>query len=60
MFQMFFEEQLKKHDNMCALIQANLDAQEKILRQISFVFCCQWCAVDYHMLVGIALFSFNP
>ena len=30
--QVFFEEQLKKHDGTCALIQANLDAQPKILK----------------------------
>jgi len=30
--QVFFEEQLKKHDTTCALIQANLDAQPKILK----------------------------
>lgn len=31
-YQVFFEEQLKKHDGTCALIQANLDAQPKILK----------------------------
>ena len=36
--QVFFEEQLKKHDGTCALIQANLDAQPKILKWAPNVF----------------------
>ena len=40
--QVFFEEQLKKHDGTCALIQANLDAQPKILKWVAHL-CISLC-----------------
>lgn len=51
--QAFFDEQLRKHDTACSLIQANLDAQDKILGLVEYVACLAYRLLDNIILTCI-------